>query len=211
MARGRCFRCRVAAGVLAVLVMSTVSAFAAAPPRPVSGIAVLVLRSFNPDVSVDTMVLPLYAEPGLRRIGSATPSSLPQLSSVLATGRDVAVAVLQKKSDWVLIAYDDAGREGWIELHRSWLCTTWENWLKGRVARLLPGIRKQNTQLYAEPTTASAPVNIPLQQKQMRIIRAKEDWIQVLVDAAIVGWVRWRDAEGRFQVQVSDRFSQQIR
>jgi hypothetical protein len=170
------------------------------------------MRSLNPDISVDTMMLPLYDEPGLRRIGTTRPAVLPRLSSVLAMpGSDLAVAVLQKKSDWLLIAYDDAGREGWIELQRSWQYVTWDNWLKGRVAQLLPGISKPYTQLYREPSASAAAYDVSLQQKQMRIIQSREDWIQVLANANVVGWLRWRDNDGRFLVQLNDRFSQQIR
>jgi hypothetical protein len=206
---------RLVAGALvavAALLLSALPCAAAPSSRPLSGIGVLVMRSLNPDISVDTMMLPLYDEPGLRRIGTTRPSALPRLSSVIAMpGRDLAVAVLQKKSNWLLIAYDDAGREGWIELQRSWQYVTWDNWLKGRVARLLPDIKKPYAQLYREPSASSGIIDVSLQQKQVRIIQSREDWIQVLVNANVVGWLRWRDSDGRFLVQLNDRFSQQIR
>lgn len=196
-------------GAAALLAMTGGTARAAAPSRPVTGIGILVMRSLNPDISVDTMMLPLYDEPGLRRIGTTRPSALPHLSAVLARDeRDEAVAVLQKRSNWLRIAYDDAGREGWVEQQRSWQFATWDNWLKGRVAQFLPGIPKQYLRLLREPSVAAPPLDTPVVQKQLRIIRAKDDWLQVLVDGSVMGWVRWRDGDDRFLVQIKDRFSQ---
>ncbi len=198
-------RCVLAVVAVVLLARGAASSFAAVSPRPMAGIGVLVIRSLNPDITVDTLML--YDEPGLQRIATKRTSSLPALTAVVQTAETApVVAVLKKKSDWLLIAYDEAGREGWVERQRSWEYASWESWLKGRVARLLPGIKPQDARLYGAPSVTAPVIDIPLQNKEMRIIRAQESWVQVLVGGSAVGWLKWRDADGRFLVQVRDRF-----
>jgi hypothetical protein len=182
-----------------------------AAARPASGTGVLVLHNIIGDTTPEEPI-PLFDEPGLRRVAEVLPSRLPTLAQVLSLDEEgIAVAVVQKKADWARIAYDDAGREGWVKIRRKWQFISWDSWLKGRGVRLLPGIKKQFTLLHPMPTDQSAAIDLPLQQKQMRVIQIKSDWIQVLVDVTVVGWLRWRDDEGRFLVQVTNKFNQQKR
>ena len=49
-----------------------------------------------------------------------------------------AVAVLEKRGNRLLIAYDDSGRAGWLERARWWDYLTWEEFLPGRLVSFPP-------------------------------------------------------------------------
>ena len=114
-----------------------------------------------------------------------------------------------KRGNWMLIAYDDAGREGWVEMARWWEYCPWEDFLKGRVARLLPGLKKERYSLRAGPSETS-PQTSPLSGvEELRLIAVRDDWVLVITDSGQQGWFSWRDGDGRFQISVGEKINPQ--
>ena len=185
-------------------------AFGQSKTRPFSGSGLLLIQPLSTGQEQDVQSLAIYREPGVERIADIDPGKLPQLAPVME-GHSGAypVAVIGKKGDWLKISYDDAGREGWLEMSRFWNYSPWASCLKGHVARILPGLKKEYYILYRDPSVNAPQLNTISRQKSLRIIEIREDWALVLVDSTAYGWLRWRDNDGRFAISIDDRFDPQ--
>ena len=87
--------------------------------RPFSGIGVVIIRPLNRESPVASAPIPFYRDPGVARIAERPAVEIPTLSSILKMpAGEYPLAVMGKKGNWLRIAYDDAGREGWVGLAR---------------------------------------------------------------------------------------------
>ncbi|RII25349.1 MAG: hypothetical protein CXR31_14220 [Geobacter sp.] len=183
---------------------------AAAKPRPFAGNGILLIRPPSVTDSAEPPTITLYREPGVGRLAELPPQKLPGLSQVLKTEHEeTAVAVLGKRGTWLRIAYDEAGREGWVQLRRHWRYADWETFLKGRVVRLFAGMKKDVYSFRREPASSS-----PVQQRlsasrSLRVIRLQEEWALAMIDLSAAGWIRWRDGDGRFLIVIGETFDPQ--
>jgi hypothetical protein len=85
---------------------------------------------------------------------------------------------------------------------RWWDYITWEDFLKGRAARLLPGLEKGVYMLRAVSST-TAPQTAALDEKEnLRIMKVADDWVMVITDSGLRGWLTWRDGDGRFLITI---------
>ncbi|HTP65368.1 MAG TPA: hypothetical protein VMJ66_08260 [Geobacteraceae bacterium] len=180
--------------------------YAAASPgqiRPYSGCGVLIVQPLNPDRPGDTGPVPFYREPGVARIAELSAGEIPSLSSVLTmSAGEYALAVMEKKGNWLRIAYDDAGREGWVEKARWWDYTTWEVFLKGRFVRLLAGLKKTACTLRERPAETAPQSGMLSGREGLKIIAVEDNWVMVIADSGLHGWLPWRDGDGRFLISV---------
>jgi hypothetical protein len=177
---------------LALLVIFTAASQAAPlPPRPYSGCGVLLL---HPVAAPQVSPLVLYAEPGLQRIAEIAIPVLPRLAG---DKEEPLVAVSATKGNWLQLAYDDAGREGWIEPPRSWEYRTWGEFLPRRTVRVFPGMKKGLYALRGEPREGSSDRGVLARDQQVRVIQIQDDWALLQAPS---GWFRWRDADGRLTV-----------
>lgn len=168
---------------------------APAPLRPYSGIGLLWLR---PDPAGERLNLVLYREPGLERIAEPAASTLPRLAG---SATEPVVAVAARKGAWALIAYDEAGREGWVEQPRSWDYRDWQEFLPGSEVWLLPGMKKSFYTLRAQPDDRGAERGQTGRDQRVRVLKAEGDW--VLLEEPY-GWLRWRDGDGRLTISLQD-------
>lgn len=176
----------------------TVSAgHAASPPklRPYTGVGLLVLSWLNnpPDQELS---VPLYAEPGLSRVGTLTSSRLfgnGWLFDVLEGEPPLVISA--RKGDWVRVIYDDAGREAWLDLQSKGHFVPWDQFLKRRTVHLLPGLQQRYYQLQQQPDKKML-ATLTLKHV-LKVLRLEGDWAMVLVDQSLIGWLRWRDDDGR--------------
>lgn len=188
---------------LFVLLLSVYIASAApsAPPkmRPYTGIGMLVLPVTGNDLNDP---LPLYEEPGLARLGSLNPGRIPKYDWIFGTASSASpLIVTGRKGSWLRVAYDDAGREAWLNPERSGAFQPWDFYLKDHVSRLLPGLQKKYYQLYQQPgRTLLAPLTT---RQFLKVLRLDNDWAMVLTDQNSLGWLRWRDEDGRLLIGVS--------
>jgi hypothetical protein len=177
---------------LVLLVFFTTAAHAAPlPPRPYSGCGVLMLQ---PAAGPQQSPIVLYAEPGLQRVAEIEIPALPRLAG---DKQEPLVAVSATKGGWLQLAYDDAGREGWIEPPRSWEYRTWAEFLAKRVVRVFPGMKKGLYALRGAPREGSADRGILTRDQQVRVIQIQDDWALLQTPS---GWFRWRDGDGRLTV-----------
>lgn len=188
--------------MLLLMSMSVLVAHAAAQPRmrPYTGIG---LVAFAPAESGETgLELPLYDEPGLSRVGILQSSRLPGNQWVFG-GLEAPLVVSARKGEWLRIYHDDAGREAWIEPHERGRFITWEQFLKQRGGRMLPGLQPQFYQVLDQPGGTQCAT---LSAKQFfKVLKTEDAWSQVLIDQAQLGWVRWRDDDGRLLVGTGNK------
>lgn len=109
--------------------------------------------------------------------------------------------VTVRKGDWFKVIYDDAGREGWIKPANRGEYLDNESWLRRNVFHILSGLPKNFYQLYKrENSEPFIPIN---PKNSFKIIKINGNWAQVLFDTTKIGWIRWRDDEGRFSVGIA--------
>ncbi|MBJ6727903.1 SH3 domain-containing protein [Geomonas sp. Red875] len=169
-----------------ILLLSCTVAFAAPPkPRPYSGFGVVVLGRGD--------LLVLYAEPGVQRVGELSAERIPALA---AEGGEVAVAADARKGEWVRLAYDEAGREGWVELKRSWELCSWEEYLPGRSVRLYGGLKRGLYLLSPTPGEGKGSVSL-VPGQTVRVAEVAGEWAR---SERPSGWFRWRDGDRRLTI-----------
>lgn len=185
---------------------------AASPPRPFTGQGVLIVRPLDPD-SATPPSFTLYREPGVGRIAEHPMADMPRLSSHLnLSAGEYPLAVMGKKGEWLLVAFDDAGREGWVKMSRWWEYLKWEDFLKGRYARLLPGLKRESYLLHEEPSDKSHPSGGLSGEERLIIIDIRGDWVLAVASSlGLTGWLPWRDGDGRFLVTIGEKISPQNR
>ncbi len=193
----------IAAFFILVLAHSIPLSANALQNRPFTGCGVVVVRTLDPERRAAIPSLPFYREPGVGRIAELSIHDIPGLSSVLdAPSGEFPLAVMAKKGSWLLIAYDDAGREGWVDMARWWDYITWEKFLKGRAASLLPGLKKGAYTLRAAPGEAAAQSGVLSASERLKIFDIVDDWVNVTAETGLKGWLPWRDGDGRFLMTI---------
>src|SRR5512136_978379 len=96
--------------IISLLLLITAGLAGGSQPRPFAGIGILIVRHMNPAHSPSPPSITLYREPGLGRICDLPVSELPLLTHVVNLPPcEFALAVMGKKGDWMLVAYDDVG------------------------------------------------------------------------------------------------------
>ncbi len=193
---------RLTVTLLLLITLPLFSAHGAPPkPRPLAGSGILLIRPAPSTETGTTATLVVYREPSVGRIVELAYDKLPLLSRAIALpAGEYAVAVLGRKGDWAKIAYDEAGREGWVELARRWRYIPWSEFLPGRSARLMQGLKKDFYTVRQKPDETSAEVATLPPLKEFRILGAEGVWIRVGAGGALSGWLRWRDGNGRFLI-----------
>ena len=192
-----------------LLIGSSVStAHCAAPKmRPYAGIGILVLPSApNPPADAPS----LYEEPALNRLGDLDSAKAPALDWIFGNSSATHLLIVTaRKGAWLRVAYDDAGREGWLKPPRQMSFQTWDLFLKGNVSYILPGLQKKFYQMYQEPGSGAATELTARQQ--FKVLQLEDDWAMVLIDQSTLGWLRWRDEDGRLVIGiVSEQRVQQL-
>ena len=173
--------------------------------RPFCGSGVVIIRPFNPESTVVPASIPFYLDPGVARIVERPAAGIPSLSAILKMpSGEYPLAVMGKKGNWLRIAYDDAGREGWVEKARWWDYITWEAFLKGRVARLLPGLKNEAYALRAGASPTAPQTGALSGKEELRIIEVKDDWALVITGSGLRGWLAWQDGDGRFLISMDN-------
>ena len=186
--------------ICAVLGITGSSGFAASPPRmrPYVGIGVVVFPEPGNSQKQD-LQLQLYEEPGLVRLRLLTSSALPGNEWVFgSSGENAPLIVSTRKGDWLRVFFDDAGREAWINPQHKGHFQSWEQYLKLHTGRMLPALQPQFYQLLQQP---GGKLVTTLTPKQMfRVLKLENLSALVLTDNGKIGWVRWRDDDGRLTV-----------
>jgi hypothetical protein len=171
--------------------------------RPFSGSGVVIIRPRNPENPVAPAPITFYRDPGVARAAERPVVQLPSLNAILKMpAGEYLLPVMGKKGNWLRIAYDDAGREGWVELARWWDYITWEDFLKGRAARFLPGLEERCYTLRAASSTTAPQTGALSGNEDLRIIEVADDWVLVVTGSGLSGWLAWRDGDGRFLISL---------
>ena len=179
---------------LLLLLLSGGAAHPAPPaPRPYGGCGVLALKLWP---GAEPARLTLYREPGLLRIAEYDPAALPRLAGSAA---EPLLAADARKGGWTRLAYDDAGRQGWLEQARGWQYLSWQEFLPGRTVRVLPGMKKGLYLLKSGPDESAAPIATVNRDQQVRVLQVEDDWARLQAPS---GWFRWRDGDGRLTVSL---------
>lgn len=179
---------------LLFLSLIATAADAAPPaPRPFSGSGIVAAA---PEAAGAGGPLLLYQEPGILRLAELQAAKLPRLAG---SEQNPLIAVAARKGRWTRVAYDDAGREAWLEAPRSWRYLPWEEFLPGRALRILPGMKKGFYAVMEEPSEKGNPAGTLVREQEVRVLRVEGDWARLEVPS---GWFRWRDPDGRLTVSL---------
>jgi SH3-like domain-containing protein len=170
------------------------------------------VRAFPVATPLTATLLQLYREPGLGRLQEVPVGRAQLMKPVFGTSSSaIVLAVTERRGDWLKIVFDDAGREGWVRRERSWDFVPWEEFLKGRSAKLLPGLRKPLHHLLAEPVDGAGILATLTPADRFRVVAIDGDWALILLGPDKTGWLRWRDRDHRFLVSVGSRIEPQKR
>ena len=190
--------------IIIVLGITAFAAIAASPPRmrPYTGIGVVVFSQSDNALNRD-LSLPLYEEPGLLRVGVLSNTSLSGNEWVFGLQKGAPPLVVSaRKGDWLRVVYDDAGREAWIEPQNQGRFQSWEQYLKLHAGRMLPGLQPHYYRFQEQP---GGRVLATLSPKQLfKVLKLENAWGMVLTDQSQVGWLRWRDDDGRLLFGVGE-------
>lgn len=193
---------KICALALTLLLLTAAPAVSQLPMRPYSGIGVLLLAVEHGVDSTQQEPLYLYEEPAVLRIGALDSGRTPPYEW-LFTGNSsgVPLIVTARKGEWLRVAYDDAGRLGWLDPRQRGVFQPWSALLKGKPCRLLPGLRKQYYQIFRQP--GKTPLALPMLQKlSFKVVKLDGDWVLAMPDQSTLGWLRWRDEDGRLLISV---------
>lgn len=188
--------------ILFILVVVSPAGGANPPPkmRPYSGIGLVLFAQHT--TAIRNLDLTLYAEPGLVRVGALNDPRLRGNEWVFELpGETQPLIVSARKREWLRIYYDDAGREAWVDPHSRAQFVTWEWFLKQRSAFMLPGLQKRYYQLFHQ--TERTPLATLKAKQAFRVLKLEQDWCMVLISQSQIGWLRWRDEDGRLLIGVS--------
>lgn len=105
------------------------------------------------------------------------------------------LVVSARKGEWLRVFFDDAGREAWIDPQNKGRFQSWEQFLKLQTGRMLPGLQPQYYQLLLQPGGRLLGTMTPRQV--FKVLKLENSWGMVLTDLDQIGWVRWRDDDGR--------------
>ncbi|NVN92599.1 MAG: hypothetical protein HXX11_18655 [Desulfuromonadales bacterium] len=201
-------------GVVVALLLLPVpgypAALSSAPPisrmRPYAGIGILVLPVPSPGDDQPCGRLSLYDEPAMTRLEGADLTTAPRHEWIFTMDAEtLPLIVMARKGEWLRLTYDDAGREGWVKPWQRSAFETWEEFFKGRVVRLLPGLQKRHYQLYGQP--GSEPLTDLTPQQLFRVLQLVNDWAQVTDDRNSTGWLRWQDEDGRLLIGLGQGYN----
>jgi hypothetical protein len=192
------------AALCVVVTLLLCSSVPAASDRPRAGQGVLFLRPAFPEQAEEMKTIVLYETPGIERIDVVDAARLPSLfPSVSPPSGVYAVAATEKRGNWFRVAYDDAGREGWIQARRFWDYFSWSDFLPGRFAVLLPDLRASLTEVHQEPLDDSLSLGRISPGQRMHIVEIRHEWARVRGESGLNGWLRWHDRDGKLLVAVN--------
>jgi SH3-like domain-containing protein len=169
------------------------------PPkvRPYTGIGVMLVSI--DDAQSDPLYL--YDEPSLSRRDRLNLNAIPPYEWIFGSGSTtLPIIVSARKGNWVRVVYDDAGREAWLNPARKIAYHSWNSFFKLHVSRLLPGLQNKFYQLYQLPEKNILATLAPTQS--FKVLRIDNDWAQVMLDQYTIGWLRWRDEDGRLLIGI---------
>lgn len=109
--------------------------------------------------------------------------------------------VSARKGEWLRVYFDDAGREAWVDPQDKGDFQTWEQFLKLGTGHLLPALQPRYYQLRQQPDGKLLGTLTPKQV--FKVLRLENAWSMVLTEQSQIGWLRWRDEDGRLLLGLS--------
>lgn len=169
--------------------------------RPYTGIGLLLLK-INPGVESMAEPLFLYEQPGIFRSAELNVGNVPPHDWIFgANSAIVPLFVMSRKGSWLEVVYDDAGREAWFNPDKRSIFKNWQHFLKGKTSHLLPGLQKRYYQLLLQSPKGTKAVAITPKER-FKIIRIENARALVMLNPQTLGWLSWRDEDGRLLVGV---------
>lgn len=164
-----------------------------------AGVGVLLLK---PQTSATNYPRYLYHEPGLSRLAELSPAEIPLFDGLFGNLSSLPpLVVTRRQGEWFKVIYDRAGREGWLKPERDGAFYPYDHWLRQNTVRLLPALQKKYYLLYQQPN--QLPVVTVTPRQQFKVLMLRDVWAQVLTDRGGLGWLRWKDDDGRLVIGIA--------
>ncbi len=184
--------------LLLALLLLPLPALGAPPLRPYAGRGVLIIPATDVSGAVE-----LYEYPAVRRKGSILLTELPTLHPALPSKRgEIALATTALREGSARVSVAASGEEGWLILRPGWRCLPWERFLVGRVVRLMTGLQGTASQVRQTPAESGGNVGSISAGSPLLLGEIRGDWALVMKGGTPLGWLRWRDGDGRMMVAV---------
>lgn len=168
--------------------------------RPYTGIGLIVFSGRHSHENIN-LQLKLYEEPGLLRVGILNTTRLSANEWVFTLKEEPQPLIVSaRKGDWFQIFYDNAGRKAWIKPDHNVEFQTWEHFLKLHTGYLLPGLQPHFYQMQQRPD--GKLLNVMTSKQPFKVLKLEDDWVMVLSVQGQMGWLRWRDVDGRITLGV---------
>ena len=183
---------------LLALLLLPLPALGAPPSRLYAGRGVLIIPAA--DRSAEVL---LYEYPAVRQKGSMPLAELPSLSpAVSPKGGEIVLATTALREGLARVSMAHSGEEGWLILRPNWRPLSWERFLAGRTVRLMTGLQGTASQLRQTPAESGAIMGSAAAGSPLTVGEIRGDWAQLLKEETHLGWLRWRDGDGRLLVTV---------
>lgn len=187
--------------LLLVTTLSNAAPPAYVPPlmRPYAGIGIVMLGIDAREDAEQPEPLYLYEEPAMFRVGELHLRNIPPYEWLFGGNPGaLPLIVMARKGEWLRVVYDDAGRDAWLNPQRRGVFQSWDGFFKGQSARLLSGLPKKSYQLFQQPGKKPAATMTPKQA--FKVLKLDSDWAMVMLNQSSLGWLRWRDEDGRLLI-----------
>jgi hypothetical protein len=164
-----------------------------------SSVGVLQLAPLNA-AEIDFYVA---ADTKARRSSVCSRATLPTLFDGSGTKRSNSstVVVLDKQENWLKVACNPNNEFAWIAMKEGWKYLAWKEYLKNKKIEMLPKLNPDNYNIY---DAEEKSVLMTLKPKDsIEVFSVIENWALVKLNKTQIGWLRWKDNQGRILVAVT--------
>ena len=184
--------------VLLALLLLPLPALGASSLRPYAGRGVLTIPTADQSVDVE-----FYEYPSVRWKGSMPLTDFPALSPALSPEvSEIVIAATALREGSARVAVAPSGEEGWIILRPDWRYLPWERFLVKRTVRLMTDLPETASRIHQIPAKTGETVDSTATGSPLPVEEIRGDWALIMKEGNPLGWLRWRDGDGRLLVTV---------
>lgn len=110
--------------------------------------------------------------------------------------------VQDKKDNWLKISCGPAVTSVWVEMQQGFKYLAWKEYLKNRKVRLLKGLPSDSYRVLDSKGTEVKKILAP--EEVIDVAGVVENWVLVKTAPTEIGWLLWRDKQGRMLIRIAE-------